>query len=62
MLGSLREDSLIWTWDYFLDAEGRTARLPEEVLDGAALRKTEIMTWLMRQAYSGETPVFYSLS
>ncbi len=64
MLSALRQDCLVWTWDYFLAADGCLARLPEECLDEQARKKVELMTWLMRQAYSqeGEEPLLNSLT
>lgn len=63
MLASVREDVIIWTWDYFLAADGTLAALPGDCLDAEGRRKTEAMTWLMRQTFAvdGDNLTIYNL-
>lgn len=53
MIASLREDTLAWTWSYYLSADGTLEPSPDNCLDADALRKMEVMTWVMRRTYVG---------
>jgi len=63
MIASMKESCTIYTWQYFVSADGEVGpTLPEDLSDGDA-RKFEVMTTLMRQALSGDDSevAFYEL-
>ena len=63
LLASLRENSMVWTWNYYLAADGTLNYSPADCEDAAAWRKTEAMTWLMRQTFAvgGDGLTIYDL-
>lgn len=63
MIASLKESCTAFTWEYFISADGELGYVPEDYLEGRDLEKFEVMTYLMRQAFSGKKvePVFYQL-
>lgn len=63
MIASMRESCTIYTWPYFVSADGRVyPALPADWADGDE-RKFEVMTALMRQAFSAgdDESAFYKL-
>lgn len=62
MIAAMREDCLVYTWSYFMSADGTVSSGLPDSLSDTVRRRFDVMTWLMRDAVSENgTAVFDEL-
>jgi hypothetical protein len=54
MVASVKERCTAYTWQYFVSKDGAISSALPEALDSGDARKFEVMTYLIRQALSGD--------